>query len=79
MLTCLALFLCACHLYFSYSSGKDKKNGKAYNAYFSSLLISLLKVTLNMWQAPFPCLLFAEGIFSVGDFLCILNVFGTCQ
>lgn len=61
MLTCLALFLCACHLYFSYSSGKDKKNGKAYNAYFSSLLISLLKVTLNMWQAPFSLLAVCRG------------------
>jgi len=80
MLTCLALFLCACHLCFSYASGKDKKNGKAYNAYLYSLLISVLKVTLNMWQAPsFAYLLFAEGSFPVGDFLCILNIFGTCQ
>lgn len=28
-----------------------------------------------MWQAPFACLLFSEGIFPVGDFLCILNIF----
>lgn len=45
MLTCLALFLYVVHFCFSYSSGKDNKNGKAYNSFFSSLLISVLKVT----------------------------------
>lgn len=77
MLTCLALFLCACHLCFSYSSGEDKKLARHVMHIF--LLISVLKVSLNMWQAPFTCLLFAEGIFPVGDFLCILNVFETYQ
>lgn len=48
-------YLCAVHFCFSYSSGKDSKNGKAYNASFSSLLISVLKVT--QYVASSVCLL----------------------